>query len=232
MTPTDFKMKRGTLVHAALAHYYGAMMPSGSDLLGPVAAMVAAADADRGGEPELATEFGEAALIWYQYLEREASEPLIEDGASVVDVEVEWAHTTNAGNLYTQRVDVVARDIMGQVWAIDHKTFFSRDLAFYAHAQTMTQVIGYHALGRKIYGAEFGGVILNFIPADQIRCKAPAQRRVITPLEPAIADFFDNYDKWEAIVMAHKGKPAGAWPATYTSASCSWCPFRQQCLGG
>jgi hypothetical protein len=155
---------RGSLVHQGLAHYY-----------------VRLRNEQQGLDPEEWAPFEEAIIECAGKLAREAGsrEPFahVESSIDVVDAyRARWAqerlqveHVEEvfkadiAGYRYTQRLDLVARKADGKVYIFDHKTT-GRIEPKTAERYTMSgQFLGMMMFGRQVYGADFGGVVLNVL---------------------------------------------------------------------
>ena len=69
------------------------------------------------------------------------------------------------GELYTQRADLIVRSRRDKkVYIWDHKTAGGFGLSYGAQQYTLSgQILGLDYLGTELYGADFGGVLLNMI---------------------------------------------------------------------
>lgn len=147
---------RGGLVHVGLAHHF-VMMKAGinpNDYWTPSEAidLVAASDGELGQELKPLVHSAVEAYIDQH-----------KDWFEVVLVEEEIQATLKDTWLFTMRWDLAWRDASGRYWLVDHKTtgnLRSKGPSCYDHSG---QVLAMQYLGSKVWGNQFGGVILNFI---------------------------------------------------------------------
>ena len=154
---------RGSLVHAGLAHHYIRMQnwQNGSDpneWATPEAAIIDCADKLRAEGEVSAMEYVPAATaIVAAYQQHYATEKL-----TILSVE-EVFTSEIGGHKFTQRFDLVAQRPDGKVYIFDHKTtgFLSSKLP---ERYTLSgQFLGMANFGQRLYGTDFGGVVINLI---------------------------------------------------------------------
>lgn len=153
---------RGSLVHQGLAHHYirlqsAQMFQDPEEWMDPVSAIQRCAEElEARGEKSRAGHYVESATnIVLDYIDHYRSEFL-----EVLAVE-EVFSAEIAGRKFTQRLDLVGRRSDGKVYVFDHKTtgFYSAKLP---ERYTLSgQFLGMASFGQQVYGADFGGVIIN-----------------------------------------------------------------------
>lgn len=154
---------RGSLVHVGLAHHFARLQAKQGNLAPerfytPQEAMdlVAPTFGKLGSELlPVASETVAAYLALYS-----------DEGWKILHVEQEFTTEISDGTrtrTYTLRPDLGVEDSSGRVWIIDHKC-----QAHIGHIERYTlsgQFLGLQLLGRQLYGAAFGGCIVNAIQA-------------------------------------------------------------------
>jgi len=155
---------RGSLVHQGLAHHYARLQNEQAGL-DPDEWMTPEDAIDRCAV-ELASENPNARMdgfvrgaknVLADYLAHWPHERL-----EVLFVEEVFAMEVD-GRKFTQRFDLVARMPDGRVWIFDHKTTGRIDHKVPQRYVLSGQFLGMATFGRRIWGAEFGGVRLNLI---------------------------------------------------------------------
>ena len=136
----------------------------------------------------------------------------------VISVEEELRAKLRAKWLYTQRADLIVRDQFGKVWIVDHKTAFRITSKTLAPHVLDGQMLGYQMFGRKRFGKDFGGVIIN-----RITTRAPFQfdRSMLEPAPHALSKFASNLCELEATIEEYEGKPPMEWPGAYSNLVCT-----------
>jgi|TARA_R110000787_G_scaffold69603_2_gene154803 hypothetical protein len=102
--------------------------------------------------------------------------------------------------LYTQRADLIIRDAQGFGWIVDHKSAYRITTHTLRQYCLSGQFLGYQIFGRKMFGAKFGGIILN-----RVKLVAPHEfdRCAIEPAPQAVADFVGTLKDIEARVSQY-----------------------------
>lgn len=154
--------------------------------------------------------------------------------ANVVAVETEYALP---GFEYTQRADLVVR-INDRIYFVDHKIYgtFRDDGA--ANLAYDFQFVGYALLGLQVFGAKFGGVLVNVIVFDKRRQTIRFVRDIVPVTPQTVAT-------WYATIVTNSRPPKPTtleecikFPATlpmmrkgYDFGSCLDCKFTTLCHG-
>lgn len=230
---------RGTLGHVLLAHHYAR-----------------AVSVAKGKDPELFyAPTDAAAIVARRYGDLGMS--LLVDAirgyeshrrAYVVErfevIGIERLMQTHFGPyLYTARADLVVRiRETGKVWIVDHK-FVGRiaDVTFSRYTLS-GQFLGLHHLGAREFGKEFGGVLVNVVGCDDMKC----ERRAPQPAPYALARYPDTVicaeeEIAERIlaeeVLTSDGRDGSiAWPMAVSEYACvtpyGKCDFTDRCRWG
>lgn len=227
--PPSEPLVRGSLGHIGVAHHF-ARMKARQD------APVTTANldpADRYYLPAeaidlLAVEFGARGEELRPIAQQTVLEYLslyADEGWKILHVEEEFAlrfrdqiDDRERSVRYTMRPDLIVADSSDRKWIIDHK--FVTKIGHLADRYTLSgQFLGLALLGRQLYGADFGGCVVN-----AIQC-APRFKVVKVPLEPApaslarfpkmILDVNDAITRLEA-----EGREPMDWPGANTEFMC------------
>ena len=161
----------GTLVHVGLAHFYLHLgldqraARHGSWARWTEAIQMYARESPEGllvRAPEREDSMRKALAILAVYGKTYGRADSV--GFEVVKVEHEIRVEID-GALYTQRADLIVKNKRdGKVYIWDHKTAGGFGLSYGAQQYTLSgQILGLHYLGQKLYGMDFGGVVLNMI---------------------------------------------------------------------
>lgn len=221
---------RGRAVHLVLAHHYRRLQAEqmGDDpnkWLDPYAAADAGARAGEYGMDHvpMACKMLDYYRAWWG-----------EEKHTVIAVEEVWkaelglldvpGHPKHGEPIfYAPRVDLVTRDASGGVWFWDHKTTSVMKGDSVSGYSVHGQFIGMKHLGRAFFGADFKGVILNFIQTT------PPPKFARPPLEAAphadaqwprnILRVRHEMAKLEAETWAGRLR-ADEWPKSLTETSC------------
>ena len=176
----------GTLIHQGLAHYYlhvGLMQRGkahGSYARWDQAISEHATHSDEGllfPAPEREALATKALAIVKSYIQHYGE--LDSGKLEIVKVEHEIKVDID-GELYTQRADLIVQSKRdGKIYTWDHKTAGGFGLSYGAQQYTLSgQILGLRYLGERVYGEQFGGVLLNMIgtkrPGDFERVPAAA----------------------------------------------------------
>jgi hypothetical protein len=235
---------RGSLLHLGLAHHYahqsiakhgfalvnGQRVEDSSELLHPVEAIEKMAE-DNG--PSWTGHVPSITDCLIAYGKRWGND----DAWEIVGIEHEYRMRLpgipKERNLYTQRADLVVRDKHSRkVWIIDHKTAYMIASKTARQYVLHGQFLGYDAIGRKEYGTDFGGVLLNRIRISP--CEF--DRRPNEPAPASARNFVQNLVHVENLVHQYNGLPAHQWPGTLHETVCvskyGECPFFARCQWG
>ena len=119
--------------------------------------------------------------------------------------------------LFTQRADLAVKDADGTYWIVDHKSCYRIESKTLRQHILSGQFIGYQLFGRKKWGKNFGGVIVN-----RVKLSNPYgfDRTVLEPAPAAIKRFAKNLSLQEHMVDMFEGKPPLEWPAVYSDQTC------------
>lgn len=145
---------KGSLIHQGIAHHYARMRDGASEW---ATVEDAIHDCARKLGPA-ADEFIDVALAavraYAAYYYADSLKPLsIEE---VFSAEI-------SGWKFTQRFDLVARDASGRIVVVDHKTTSAFSTTTASRYALSGQFLGMAQFGRALWGAEFGGVLINLI---------------------------------------------------------------------
>jgi hypothetical protein len=211
-------LARGTLVHVGLAHRYAHRWAE-----------------ENGRDPEMALEWYDAIRVKASqlgtvgarmlpvatsmlnaYLRRYPTETF-----KVVAIE-EPVEIRFGSALYTARLDRVVREMDGKVWIHDVKTT-SRLRSDSLRQYTLHgQFFGFNYLGKKYYGDDFGGVIIDMISED-----GTCVRKTAEPAPFALRTFPDlialTNDRIESVKKMF-GVDSAAWMSIAN-------PDEQTCFG-
>lgn len=119
--------------------------------------------------------------------------------------------------LFTQRADLAVRDQDGKYWIVDHKSCYRIESKTLRQHILDGQFIGYQIFGRKKWGRDFAGVIVN-----RVKLSDPYDfdRTTLEPAPDAMKRFAKNLALQEHMVDMFKGKPPEEWPAAYSNQTC------------
>lgn len=144
----------------------------------------------------------------------------------------------------TQSADLVLRNrIDGKVYLVDHKWTGARSPASMVGRYAMDdQFVGYWAFGERIWGEEFGGVLI-FLLKNEGKDKYGHPYRVNKSCElVAVPRFPKLVSAWEPravmasrIAQAYEGLPLDEIPAipSYTNCKAGFgCPYTEFCFAG
>ena len=79
------------------------------------------------------------------------------------------------------------------------------------------QFLGYQIFGRKMYGKDFGGVIVNRVKLSE---PLDFDRTILEPAPAAMRRFTKNLAMQESMVDMFEGQPPQEWPAVYSDQTC------------
>jgi len=142
-------------------------------------------------------------------------------------------------SLYTQRADLVVRDVHTDlIYIIDHKKAYEISAKTASQYTLHAQFLGYVKLGQHFYKDKFGGVILN-----RIRVEPPQfSRTIVEPAPRAVADYVRNVVGIEKMVQFCSdtfGSPMSqpeTWPASFSEEVCygkyGKCKYFERCRFG
>ena len=235
---------RGSLLHLGLAHHYahlsikkhgfalvnGVRIEDGEELLPPIEAVEI--EAQRNG------------ILWTGHvpsivdcLEAYARKWGNDDNWDILGIEHEYRMRLptlpREVSLYTQRADLVIRErSTGKVWIVDHKSAYMLNGKTAKQYVLHGQFLGYQAIGRKEYGRDFGGVLLNRIKINGNEF----DRRPSEPAPASVSGFVRNLVHVEKQILEYLHLPPDAWPGTLHETVCvskyGECPFFNRCQWG
>ena len=215
---------KGSLLHIGLAHYYVRMNRDDPDYYYSPEDAVRKLSAVGAREASTA----HAAALWRVsapniILSLQAYEARWRNcGWEPVMVEEELrAHIPKYNGdgkfLFTQRADLAVRDSDGIHWIVDHKSCYRIESKTLRQHILSGQFLGYQLFGRKLWGDNFGGVIVNRVKLSQ---PYGFDRTVLEPAPSAIKLFAKNLALQERMVDMFEGKPPLEWPAVYSDQTC------------
>lgn len=228
---------RGSLGHIALAHHYARMKAAQerqeSDLAAPADAMRALSKTfGQLGEEMLPV----AAMAVESYLEKFKAERL-----RILLVEEELraqvaCETVAPGRkfLFTQRADLVFTDRSERIWISDHK-FVAKPTRGTAERYGLSgQFLGYQWFGQGLWGARFGGVIVNLVgcvpPYHVERARLPPAPAMLKRFPQILADA-------ELVIERLKDRDPWEYPCAANEITCAQvygdrCEFWDLCQWG
>ena len=220
----------GTFVHDLLARYYlhrkgegpdprsltdaeveAIAIESGMDLQDKDAAQLLASNYSRFG-----LYMGTHAMDGWEPLAVEVEHKIgfIERDGQMVTV----PHGTPGSVPYTSRIDLVARDAQGRVWAIDHKTaarIWPTTILAYGLSG---QMHGLWHMGWHHYGTDFAGVMLNFFQTKgeiKFERKRPGAAPKMVEEFPRLV-----WNTAKEIAMWDRFNSLEAWPTSNNESVC------------
>lgn len=156
--PKTLPLIRGSILHVGLAHHYQRLKEGAGEgeakAMPPHAAMAVAAEEYGETGPQILPT---VAACFDAYVARYGAERF-----EIVDVEKKFETSFGAAP-YTARVDLVVKDSGGRTWFYDHKGVFRIEGKSVKRYTLSLQILGLAYLGHLHYGAEFGGVRLNYL---------------------------------------------------------------------
>lgn len=209
---------KGSLVHQGLAHHYARLE-----------SIQQGRDPDEWAIPDVAIEacaekLGRHALKYVEIAKRtvrEYTRHWANERLAVMHVE-EVFKSDIAGYRFTQRFDLVVREVDDKVWIYDHKTTGRLSSAVAERYTLSGQFLGMASFGSRIWGKEFGGVKLNLIQLSDGPKDAEFARRVPDPAPGALKSFpmtvlharqrIEDLDK--------SGLDPEEWPMTMSEQTC------------
>jgi len=240
-----FKMSeplvKGSLLHIGLAHYYQLKKTPDANYYTPFEAVGALAKREAD-----ATHDMHEKVLWANFVPlicaaiEEYARHYMNCGWKVLEVERELrAHIpkrpgSNETFLFTQRADLIVEDAHGFKWIVDHKSCYRITSKTLRQHILSGQFLGYHVFGRKMYGKQFGGLILNRVklsdPFDFDRCTlepAPAAAAGFVKMLQQTEQHLDSY--------VHLDNPMD-YPPVFSEQVCfgkyGQCPAFELCRWG
>ena len=119
--------------------------------------------------------------------------------------------------LFTQRADLAVQDGTGKYWIVDHKSCYRIESKTLRQHILSGQFLGYYIFGKKLWGKNFGGLIVN-----RVKLSEPFgfDRTTLEPAPDAVKRFAKNLALQEQMVDMFEGKPPQEWPAVYSDQTC------------
>ena len=237
---------KGSLFHAGLANYYARRKnPEEADRYYTACEAVqvmAQAEADKTADPNEASMWLSSvpvilsALMDYEERYEDCSWNIVAVEKELVAHIPRMEGDTGEGDtfLYTQRADLIVRDVQGFGWIVDHKTAYRITSSTLRQYCLSGQFLGYQVFGRKMFGAKFGGVILN-----RVKLSAPHQfdRCSLEPAPQAVTDFTGTLKEIENRISKYAGRETGMdFPPVFSDQTCYGkygpCPAFELCRWG
>ncbi len=222
---------KGSLMHLALAQHYARiyMRQNGENperFEAPEDAVVFMANV-LGGKEYIDLING----IYRSYTQRFAED---EQRMKIVGVERLYETTIRGRYLFTGRLDLVFRDEVDRLWAMDHKTTGRLTPSHKQFYSASGQLIGYQHLVRK-HEEDLAGMKLNIIEL----ASGGKFERISLPRAPAFEAQFEQtvVDIEESIERVQgQDRAVDEWPKAMNEMSCygryGACPFLDQCKWG
>lgn len=214
---------RGSIVHVGLAHLYARMRAAQRRQDPDV--YYTPAEAMRRVAPTFgpmgAAMLPIAEMTFAGYVDRYAEDSMLWEIDKVEDVvEVDVRDGARGPHDFTQRWDLTAKDKgSGLYYIIDHKIVTAWKPQTLLRYNLSGQFLAAQFIGRMVYGAKFGGVIINFLQA------APMERYKREPLDPApdalraiprtICDAEEGIARLDA-----SDRDLADWPRTFSEKVC------------
>jgi len=228
---TSPALAKGSLIHLALAQYYGQMRErqNGRDpesYCDPEEAVRLIARLE-GTESVLNTVIDSFEAYKLQY-------PFDEEEMRILEIEALYSTKIAGKYLLTGRMDLVIEDNHGRVWAIDHKTTGRMQKAQKQYYAVSGQLLGYSHMCRERYGDKYAGFRLNLIQHGKHKFE-----RLDLTRSPEMESKFEQsiVDIEEAIEnMQVSGRDFDDWPRAMSELVCGHrygaCNFMSQCRYG
>lgn len=225
--PNSEPLQRGSLLHLMLAHHYAREIATAKgqdpDLYWtPHAAIEVLFDRgfDESYRHDCSTIFDAYLKHWVDdrweplYVEREIK---LRFGAS----------------LYTMRLDFVVRDrYTKKIHFVDHKSSSKVDPSNITRYGLSGQFLGATWAGMKLYGDDFGGVIINMLPSRSYG-KLKFLRLALPAAPAALQAFPKSIEHVDRILKRYESTPHDAWPRVFSEHTCvtsyGVCDFYAQC---
>lgn len=230
----------GSILHAGLAHLHArraAALPGGFALQGRVFT-----DPERIAAPDVAMvdtyqqlsgDIQQARVIFRAY-----EEQFRVDTWKLLHVEEVWRFDFDGVPL-SFRVDLVYRDPRtGKVFIMDHKTASTPALAGKLIDYGMDlQIVGLRWLGQRLWGADFGGVVINLIATTASASGVYAHARgLVDPAPRLVQDFPQTVVDTAARIRAMEGRAPSDWTPAANELICHHrygrCPCLERCKWG
>lgn len=211
----------GSILHAGIAHLHarraaaqpGGFVLQGQRFLDP--AQIATPDAAMAAtQQQLGGDLQRAQNIFAAYAEQ-----FRVDTWRLMHVEDCWAFELVPGVPLSFRLDLVYREPKtGKVYIMDHKTASMPKLAPKLLDYGMDlQIVGLRWLGQRLWGADFGGVMLNVIATAPTAAGLYAHARgLVEPAPRLVQDFPQTIADIAARIRSMEGRAAIDWtPAAH-----------------
>ena len=237
--PPAEPLVKGSLFHVGLAHHYGLQSDLYPDveLYSPGEAFEQLAQSQPQGHRAAWQRYvAEMNITLLDYQTHWHAENWIVKGIEHELMVNVYDEQVNDTYFYTQRVDLVwEHPVTGKVWFVDHKTtgrFTDKTLGGYS---MNGQFLGYQMIGQKMFGEQWGGVILNIIEWGKGKKSASFRRMPIDPAPHAVANFKQSILRAERTIREFEQTAPELWPGTHQEAAC-WpyrkCRFYDTCQWG
>lgn len=227
---------RGSLLHTGLAHHYAIMKAHQNNedhnLYQPMSAMMIQAE-EEGEVWNDEVEHCVEVLAEYMH-DKQVKE--WEQNWEILHVEDVFAMNIEEYEL-TFRADLVARNKTdNRVYIIDHKTSGQIRTDTTKGYEASGQVIGFHVLGERIWGNDFGGLIINYVQHGGKR-KTPKikfERQSVTKSESHIKTFAQSVYFYRKLIEHYKDKDVKHYPRVQSEFTCMHkygsCEYYDKCF--
>jgi len=216
--PMSAPLVNGSLIHVGLAHHYQRLKEKQTggnpdDWLTASAAIEALALKNEESSPLWTSAIEQIQYACSEYIRNWHFEEW-----EVLEVEYELrAHLGAQKHLYTQRADLIIRDVNDRVWIVDHKSAYRLNSKTLRQHILDGQFIGYQLFGKAKYGESFAGVMVN-----RIKLSKPVDfdRRPLEPAPQALKWFVKVIEEGERRIAQWEGKPIEEWPMALNNQTC------------
>lgn len=220
---TAAPLRRGSILHGGLGHHYGVQL--GLDVYPWPEAMELIADKFE-SEPEERADLKAIIEAYIDHWKYETLEPLAVE--KLIKLRIDDI-------LYTMRIDLVVRE-KGKIFFTDHKsTSKISDKKFFTRYILSGAFQGHILAGRKLYGSEFGGVIINGLPSSSKDLRFVRQP---LPPTPGLTEKVFRETLRHAVrgMKQLEGTPINQYPRAMHEQTCltsyGVCEFFERCQWG
>jgi hypothetical protein len=225
--------ERGSIVHAGVGHHYIQRVAgiNAADWYTPMDAMSACAEGQHMQEtdPEKLTYLQEVVT---KYIEVYAD---LDERYEILAVEHEFAARFD-GEEITYKADLVWRTPDGRIQFVDHKSTSSTLTGIEDRYQLSGQMLLAQLIGRKKYGAAFGGIVINAIRCNQKIVNHQFARADLPVAHGALRTFADDIRGLLRRRDELRGRDVNCYPKAANELVCRTpygpCPFTQKCMQG
>lgn len=220
---------KGILIHLALAHYYESKKPqhNPNDVYTFDEAMYKKCEQIPEWYPYLSVSHETVVQYIFNYCRKNEDSKM-----KVLDVE-KLIKTKIGEQTITGRVDLIAEDLDGKVWFVDHKTTnkIEEQKQYYSASG---QMIGYQYIGKEMYGDKFGGMLLNLIKLADDQEDAIFVRYRIEASQSMLEGWKVSVKHSLSLMDSLKGKDISEYPMAMHELICQHrygpCRFIEKCM--